>query len=281
MRAALLLLLAAAGCAVQPPAAKPDGAQSLAAAETAFAAHSMREDMRSAFIAHFAPDGVFVRSAWVNARSYLADKPAPPIVLDWRPALVAVAASGELGLSTGPWKLTSRTQPDSAPSYGQFVSIWRLESSGPWMVAVDLGISHPEPTLWTSPLEMAAPGRTVSSTARGVDEVEGRFAADAARDGLRAAYARHASARMRLLRENAAPWIGREAVLAAPVTLEAPPAWKIEHGAMARSGDLAYARGTQAAAGRDLPDACFLRVWVVEEGEWRLILDVVTPVRRS
>src|SRR2546430_3678148 len=72
-----------AACSVLPTA--EDDGSSLARAESAFAAQSVREDMRSAFLVHFAPDGVFVREAWVNAHQYLAAHPAPPIVLDWRP----------------------------------------------------------------------------------------------------------------------------------------------------------------------------------------------------
>src|SRR5436189_3168197 len=96
---AALIALAASACAA--PAPRMDDTASLAAAETAFAAHSVREDMRVAFLAAFAPDGLFVRNAWVPANDWLRDRAAPPIVLDWRPQFVEVAASGEMGLSTG------------------------------------------------------------------------------------------------------------------------------------------------------------------------------------
>ena len=97
--------LAAAACTTVRPIDPP---ASLAAAETAFAAHSVREDMRVAFMAAFADDGVFVRNGWTLATASLKDRPAPPIVLDWRPVYTEVARSGELGLSTGPWKITSK-----------------------------------------------------------------------------------------------------------------------------------------------------------------------------
>ena len=133
--ATLAIALTAAGCMHTTP---PDQAASLAAAETAFAAHSVREDMRAAFMAHFAAEGVMMRNGWVVAREFLAPRPAPPIVLDWRPVYVEVAASADLGLSTGPWKLTSREDAAKPPAYGQFVSIWRREPGQPWHVAVDL-----------------------------------------------------------------------------------------------------------------------------------------------
>ena len=112
MRTLCLVALAATACAM--PVTQPDPPESLAAAETAFAAHSVREDMRAAFLAAFADDGVFVRDGWAVSNTYLKDRPAPPIVLDWRPVYTEVARSGELGLSTGPWKITSKEKPDAA-----------------------------------------------------------------------------------------------------------------------------------------------------------------------
>ena len=63
------LALALAACAHQ--SATMDHSPSLAAAETAFAAHSVREDMRVAFLAAFADDGVFVSNGWTVSSDYL------------------------------------------------------------------------------------------------------------------------------------------------------------------------------------------------------------------
>jgi hypothetical protein len=160
-------------------------AASLAAAEIAFAAHSVREDMRAAFLAHFADDGVFVRNGWTNANAYLAGRPAPPIVLDWRPVYTEVAASGEMGLSTGPWRITSKAKPEAPPAFGQFVSVWKREPGKPWKVAVDLGISHTEPSLWDAALETATAPAPGQAAAIGIAAAEERFARDALTLGAR------------------------------------------------------------------------------------------------
>src|SRR5688572_11882162 len=103
---AVLIALAASACASVP--APVDHTASRAAAEPAFAAHSVREDMRAAFLGAFAADGVFVRGGWIVSNDFLRDRPAPAIVLDWRPQYVEVAQSGDLGLSTGPSRITSK-----------------------------------------------------------------------------------------------------------------------------------------------------------------------------
>jgi ketosteroid isomerase-like protein len=255
-----------------------DAAQSLARAESAFAADSVRGDMRMAFLGHFAREGVFVRNGWVNARDYFTPRPAPPIVLDWHPAFVVVAQSGDLGLSTGPWKLTSRERPADPPATGEFCSVWQRDRDGQWRVIVDIGINHRDPARWQAPLSARTVGAgDVRPTVSFVD-MEARFAAYSAELGLRRAYATYGSPAMHLLRQGSAPVAGRDAAIASPALQDERIEWTIEHGATSLAGDLAFARGHYAAAAapaKTLGD--FLRVWEVERGEWRILLDVTNP----
>src|SRR5258706_10708676 len=85
-----LAALALAACVSNFRMETMDPPASLAAAETAFAAHSLREDHRVAFMANFAGDGVYVRDGWVVANADLAKQAAPAIVLDWRPVYTEV-----------------------------------------------------------------------------------------------------------------------------------------------------------------------------------------------
>lgn len=254
-----------------------DDARSLAAAETAFAAQSVREDMRAAFIASFAADGVFVRGGWVNAREFLTPRNAPPIILDWRPVYTEVAASGDLGLSTGPWKLVSRADPNAAPAYGQFVSIWKREPGAPWRVLVDLGISHPRPELWDRPLETIAVASEPAMGSDTIDAAERRFADEARSRGARAAYAKHGSSALRLYRDGAAPMAGKPVALAWPGLDGERRTWTVDKSEAARSGDFGYARGAYFTAGREKPAGWFMRAWHREGGAWRIALDVANP----
>ena len=271
--ATLAAALALAACA-HPPAAM-DVPASLAAAETAFAAHSVREDMRAAFLAAFASDGVMVRNGWTVASAFLADRPAPPILLEWRPQYVEVAASGELGLSTGPSRVTSKQKPDTPPSHGQFVSIWRRASGGPWKVEVDLGISHPEPALWSAPMQTrVVPAAAASGESLG--EAEADFQRRVTAAGARAAYAARGAGDLRLFRSGAAP--APAAALSSAPLPERALAWTVERSATAASGDFGYTRGAFADAARPAePLGWFLRVWRREAGGWRVFVDVVNP----
>src|SRR5258707_9770884 len=113
-----------AGSAQAPaPVATVEAAPSIAAAESEFAAHSVREGMRAAFLAHFTDDGMLVREGWTNAIAFLGPRPDPAILLDWRAQYTETPAPGELGLSTPPWKLTRKEKPPTPPRYGQLVSV--------------------------------------------------------------------------------------------------------------------------------------------------------------
>jgi ketosteroid isomerase-like protein len=277
-RAALVAALACAACAhTEVGGPSMDDARSLAAAETAFAAQSVREDMRAAFIANFAADGVLVRGGWVNAREFLTPRPPPPIILDWRPVHTEVAASGDLGLSTGPWKLVSRADPGAAPAYGQFVSIWKRESDTSWRVLVDLGISQPQPVFWDRPLETIAVSAEPAAAPDTIEAAEARFADEARAGGPRSAYAKYGSSALRLYRDGVGPLVGKTAALAWTSLDAERRTWVVEKSEAARSGDFGYARGAYFTSGRDKPAGWFMRAWHREAGAWRIAMDVANP----
>jgi ketosteroid isomerase-like protein len=268
-----------AACAHQAPTM--DAPASLAAAETAFAAHSVREDMRAAFLAAFADDGVFVRNGWTVSNAYLARQPAPPIVLDWRPQYVEVATSGELGLSTGPWKITSKAAPATPASFGQFVSVWRRAPGGPWKVAVDLGIGHPGPSLWDQPLEARTVAAVPAAAGAGIAEAEADFQRIATSRGTRAAYAALGARDLRLYRNGQAPRASLEAALDAPAAAQDGLSWSRERIETSRSADLGYARGSYARSSDPATTlGYFLRVWRRGTGGWRIVIDVANPAPR-
>lgn len=275
----LLATLAAllAGCSAMPhresSLATPD---SLAAAETSFAAQSVREGMRAAFLAWLAPEATLYQNGPVNGPELIAARPDPPIVLDWRPVFVEVAGSGEIGLSTGPWTITSRKDPTTPARHGQFVTVWKRSPPGPWRVRVDLGISHPGAALADTPLETrTTPPAGASGNGGTLADAEAAFAGRARESGDAAAYSAWVSAAVRLYREGHAPYLGRRAALASPVVQGGHAAWVMETHEVSRSGDFGYATGRYAAAD-GATAGYFVRVWRREPEGWRIALDVTS-----
>jgi ketosteroid isomerase-like protein len=273
MKRTLCLLAMLAACTTLPA---DDAPASLAAAETAFAAHSVREDMRVAFLAHFAPGGVLVREGWRTAREAWEPQPAPPIVLDWRPVYVETAASGEMGMSTGPWRITPRGA--AAPQrFGQFFSIWSREPGGPWRVDIDIGIPHPQPVLWDAPL-VAVRTPAVPGAAGSLEEAEAAFAQLAATQGA-AAWQRWGAQDLRLYREGSPPRLGLFAAL--PAVDAKPARWIAERTATAASRDFGYARGTVRGLPAGELAGYYLHVWRREAGGWRLVADVFNAAAKG
>ena len=277
----LLALLAAAlsGCTTLPPSPPvPEAPASLAAAETAFAAQSLKEGMRAAFLAWLAPDAIVFRNGPVNGPALIASRPEPPIVLDWRPVFVEVAASGEMGLSTGPSTITSRADPSAPPRHGQFVSVWKRLPGGAWRVRVDLGISHPGAALANAPLQAGvtpSPGHAPGTgTIAGAEAGFARLAAEA---GDAAAYAAFVSATARLYREGHAPFLGRQACLSSPAASAARNVWTVGLHETSVSGDLGFATGSFAPPGAPTAGH-YVRVWRREPGGWRIAADVVNAL---
>jgi ketosteroid isomerase-like protein len=271
-----MLLVLMAGCAGLP-AAGP--ASELADAERAFAALSMRTHMAHAFVATFADDGVMLADGWTTAKAAFGGRPPPPVRLDWGPSLVEVAASGELGLSTGPWIRSSIANPEAPPAHGHFVSVWRRSAQGRWQVEVDFGIAHPE----AMPIPAAAasvPPSPITGGPAPVEEAEAAFVKMSLAEGARAAYAAFALPRLRLYREGHVPYLGRGAALAAPQLETSRLLWLTDARATARSEDFAYVRGTYTDAAQPARvSGHFLRVWRREGDRWGIALDITRRAR--
>lgn len=278
-RAPFPLAVLLAGCSVlaHSPAPSSDAA-SLAAAESAFAAQSVREGMRAAFLAWLSPDATLYRNGPVNGPAHMAASPDPPIVLDWRPVFVEVAASGELGLSTGPWTAKSRRDPAAPVRHGQFVSLWKRAADGAWRVRVDLGISHPEAALASAALHASVtPGPGPGSRGT-LAQAEERFARTAAGDGEAAAYAQSVSSSVRLYRDGHPPFLGRQAAATFLAARGSPAAWTLESHEVSASGDFGYATGSYGPRDGAAAQGHFVRAWRLEPDGWRIALDIVNDL---
>jgi hypothetical protein len=266
----------AAGCGMQLRSTDPlEPARSLAQAERDFAAQSVREDARRAFLANFADDGVLVRNTWVRAIATLSAQASTPNVLDWHPAYVEAARSGELGLSTGPWTMASR-EGRGASAHGDFVSVWRRDA-GRWRVIADIGIAHGDASGWTTPLEMHLAGPEETGACGAIDAAEQAFAHAASASGIKGALREYGARDVRFYREGQPVLRGSGNALAGVVADEAPRC-EVEASQVARSGELAYARGSYVSQDGSARGT-WLRVWRCESGRWRTTLDVANAAR--
>jgi ketosteroid isomerase-like protein len=291
--AALSILTAASA---QHPAATPAMLE-LADAERAFARNSVEKGMPLAFYEWFAEDGIAFNPAPSRYREEYRKQPPPqgppPFRLDWWPVFGDIAASGELGYTTGPYEVTDLSPEKRAPRYGFYFSVWRKQADGAWRVQVDMGIQTPKPEPlpsrgafvqaggWRAPLvadRETAPGRDALFAG------EAEFFAAYRRGGLSAAYAAILAEECRVHRNGIFPILGRNAALSFLEGKEVRlTAWEPLDGAVAASGNLGYTYGRYVVKtkkdGQDVAAPFyFTRVWKRDRNSaWKVVADVNGP----
>ena len=267
---------ALAACATPAP---DTAVTSLIDAERTFAAMAAEQGVRASFLANFADDGVAFEPEPVRLREVWGARPAPAdpkaLRLQWAPAAAAVAASGDLGFTTGPFTLSfaSGARP---PRHGIFTSVWRRDAAGTWKVVLDAGVGTPAEI---AAAELApAPGlptRALSAAPAPATIERGTAMASAA--GL----ARQVAADGRWYREGESPVMGAakiESLLAgAPSRLAFVPAAEV----IARTRDLAYTYGHLAVTAGDgtIMRRGYVHLWKCDDaGEWKIAVAIwLTP----
>ena len=267
-------------------AAEYSAAAQIAAAESAFAAHSVATDMREAFLAALAEDSTLLRPGPVPGRETIRKNPAPPIELNWRPAFVYAATSGEIGYSTGPWRAKSKNDPSAPPKFGQFVSIWKRQADGVWKVFIDFGISHPGPALTDAWLMLSA-ATQAGADAAAAKNAEKTFSEISEKSGYLEALKRFSAKDGRVYRDGHAPFLGHDAIGTVPNTNSyAGSGQEIVSSGLSRAGDMAFAlvriAPRKADASLDQPAAHALRIWkAAADGKFELVLDVLNEMPKQ
>jgi ketosteroid isomerase-like protein len=264
---------------------------SLAAAERAFARMSVQTSQRTAFLANFADEGVWFTPAPSKTRADLLKTSEPAIpgkrVLDWEPATGDIAASGELGYTTGPYHVIDSGK---VTAQGWFFSVWRRTDAGPWRVMADFGIGAPDVGTLRPREFKTAEVRAVRPASTHAEQVskaeliaaERAFAAQASREGLLAAYRAAATEDVRVYRPDTAPIAGRVSLGASMPTPPARLEWDPQFVGVSNAHDLAYTYGAyttnQQAAGLGAK-GFYLHVWKRRPEGWRLATDVVNVAK--
>ena len=256
---------------------------SLFRAEREFAASAQVHGVDSAFLGALAPDAILFRPGPVNGPRWIREHPGKPSArLQWEPSAGAVASSGDLGITTGPWTYRDDAKTDVPPRYGHFVSIWERQGNGTWKVKVDIGITHPLPSpaalcgrfdqhAWG--VQPAGPEGSSTSDALLKAEEELLLAID--RAGTRTPFLERVAPDAVFYRNGEAPITARDRIRKSVEEAMSPFAWKPTKAGVASSGDLAFTYGSYVAG---TERGNYLRVWRLSpQGEWLILIDLTDP----
>ena len=117
----------------------------IVATERAFAQTSVRHGHRDAFLAYLADDGITFSPSVARGPEGIRKRPPARAAakLNWSAMLGGVSRGGDLGFTTGPWVVTDRTGQKPA-RHGMYLTIWRRQADGRYLVDLDVGIATPE-----------------------------------------------------------------------------------------------------------------------------------------
>lgn len=257
----------------------------LAEQERAFSNASEKYGIRESFLQFLADDCVMFDPYPINGKVSFQNRPASKALLQWFPTFVEVAASGDFGISTGPWEYR-RTKEDTSVSYGHFFSVWKKQNYGQWKVILDIGPNYPKEKKREEGLhfKQISSQSKQSKTYRDKDsvriellEAEHAFIESIAKGGIVKSYLKFSSSNVRVYRNGNFPSQntneGIDIIKSLPLQSKfSPMATQI-----ASSGDLGYTYGFSLDANND--SSSYVRVWR-KETEWKIAVDILEPFKK-
>ena len=266
-------------------AQKPGALDSLVNAERAFAKTATEKGIRDSFLEFFDEAAIAFDPSPVSATARLRSRPGRPFSeyeLRWEPRTGDVAASGDLGWLTGPSTFIDHTSPTPTPHHGNYLSVWRRQSDGPWRVFIDIGSDPPNAvtfaegfTRFPFPSHYSGPDRKSAGVAT-LLEADKSLNARVAADGPGAAYSSVTNNSSRLHRSGFMPPIGSAAIRAWFEANASVMSASTSAADAANSADLGYSYGTYEVKSPSPQKGAYVRVWQRDaSGKWLLVADVV------
>lgn len=269
--------------------------ESLKVTDAAFAERSRTLGMSQAFLDVFGEGAVIFRRGPVDAR-LLYEQVSPSersnSTLESKANYIDFSRSGDLGLTSGPYRYTAGAGEELRRTHGHFVTIWR-KFEDEWRMVADMVVRVPgflsldvEPDIHETDLllaETAPESVTVNNTVESLLEADERFIASINFRGGRRAATRFGVEHQRVFVPGMAPGIGNESASIVYGTymdeqMELSRLVSESSGAyMAESGDAGYTYGTMSVENSDF-NTNYLRYWhFTKEGEWKVAVEVLSP----
>jgi len=279
-----------ASSAQSPENTRQANLESLAAAERAFAAETVKVGFRDGFIKYFADDGIGFGPHPQRTREELMKLPPASgprrLMFNWAPMFGDVSDAGDLGYTTGPVLYTDLTDSSKPPRHGMYFSVWQKQSDGTWKVAIDMGVDAPNAvapidTKFTpvNPIGQRRPTPLKGTALDDYRMLDRNLASVVARTSPKAGYKEYLDKQFRIHRDGAMP-----ATDAASLTGMLHQArFEIIDGKIASSGDLAFTYGKYSTV--NMPNAeagYYVHVWRRDaDSKWKLVVDVQNPLPKT
>jgi ketosteroid isomerase-like protein len=247
--------------------------ETLIDAERNFAQLAADKGAKEAFLTNSTPQSiVFEKNQPVNAQKLWQSRPNSPIQLIWQPAYAGIAASGEIGFTTGPYIVEAKGKE---VAWGQFSSLWEKNNNGHWKFMIDIGISHDSISYPKQMLSVETNLPTIkSSFIPDFWATEQTFQEEVKKNPL-LAYEKYTDRSGILLRNGNLPILlkqGKDNLPKAAKTYQ----FTQSISKVSQSKDFAYVSGkTESMNDGKKTEGSYLRVWVLKGKEWRIALETI------
>ncbi|MBI2730068.1 MAG: nuclear transport factor 2 family protein [Sphingobacteriales bacterium] len=239
-------------------------------AEKAFAQYALDSNTRDAFVKFLDSNCVvFNEGKAINGYQLWKSREKRTSKIIWAPEFAAIASSNEYGVTTGPYEFKASVN-DTALARGNFTSIWHYNTNKEWKNVLDFGISYTEkrnPVTEIKSYEIIAGIKTDVNLVT----IEKAFIFDYNTNGV-AAYKKIAADNIWFNTEGQLPVNGINSIEEALKKI--PPAIQFIPSGMgvSYSKDFGYIYGTARLNDKQQN---YLRVWIKENGEWKLLLQTL------
>lgn len=250
------------------------GIKGLINAEKAFASFTASHTIREGFLQYMDSAGVIFRQGYaVNALdTYQKQKPGTAI-LSWEPEFAVISASGDIGVTTGPYKIRPQTLPDTTVGRGSFSSVWQINKKGEWKNLADLGTSYSSPYPAVRKVKGISLPKTknVNSTYDEVWQIDKKFNM-AVQEKNTAILTSHISTDSWLNIDGQVPVVGAKQIQTALQNIPDGLILISQAGYLSSAKDLVYIYGTVI---NGLKKENYLRVWIYRNKQWQVILQTI------
>ena len=270
----------------QKESVRKQNRRALVQMEHDFARAAATKGTRDAFLEFLADDGIIFQPGPVNGKKFWTERQPRKGLLSWEPVFADVSRAGDLGYTTGPWEFRPNGADDKPVAFGQYFTIWKKQNDGAWKFVLDRGVTSEKPfatRIVQFPLNdedsTTAGNFNVESGRASLTKLEAEFSQRSVSKGTLDAFDFYLAEDARLLRENVAPAVGKNAALNLISAKLGTLSWEVTLADISASGDLGYAYGIfEVRSGTaDAERGSYVRVWKKQKGKWKVVLDVMSP----
>jgi ketosteroid isomerase-like protein len=273
MRKLFLIYVLFFDCLVNSHAQK--GIEGLISAEKSFAAYSVKNSTKEAFLKFLDSSGiVFDNGKPVNGIETWNKREKRPGILNWGPQFAEISESGDFGYTTGPWTFKNSLN-DTVVAKGQYTTVWHMSNNGEWKFLVDLGVGNTPANTITEvkKVEVAKQffATGVIPHVAPVVNAENRFLSAVSKNRSKA-YKKYLAAESIVNRNGCLPATGAIDQQKLIDLTSSSIQYKIDGWEMSTNMDMGYVYGTTTINGKT---DNYLRIWRWEKGGWKIALEVL------